>query len=362
MKTLYLLGAGASASNTNIIYAKEKKLQYIPTVASFPDAIEFLLETQIIEIDGKSRVINFLESLNIKLKEYLRMLLKGTKAFGTPDTYAKSLLLKHGPNSEQYCYTKMAISFVIQAIQAITTVDPRYYQFFSALLYYNRPTEGKLHEHVYIATWNYDLQLNESLTSLLGVQPKDVIKSGINFHGIRSKEREYDEVVHEKRIFRINGYAGSVIIGNSSESHQDFQDELNTFYDRNQNMDEKMKSLVNYYNSENAHSNQFFINFAWDENNASKSEINGLEAIAETIKCLVVIGYSFPIYNRDIDMKIIKKLKNLAKVYVQDRIDHTYKIKEYLKAAHSFNSSALERLVVYENNCDQFLVPNELYA
>lgn len=289
MRTLYLLGAGASAAESNITYHKENRLKYIPTVASFPYAIEFLLSRQTYEIDGQRKNLYMLKDLNPELSSYLENLLKGTKKFGTPDTYAKSLLLKYGPKSKEYRFTKLAISFVIQAIQIVTGVDPRYYQFFSALLNFKSPSEGNLHEDVFIATWNYDLQLNESLTSLLGVGPKEIVKSGINFHGNKPENNSESFLGNSKRIFRINGYAGSVIVGENGDRHQDFSEDLSSFYNSAESIEIRMKNLVVNYNSENVAKDEFFINFAWDKNEASKQEIAGLEELAKKIECLVVI-------------------------------------------------------------------------
>lgn len=47
---------------------------------------------------------------------------------------------------------------------------------------------------------------------------------------------------------------------------------------------------------------------------------------------------------------------------MQDKTDHSFKIKGYIRAAHGFRDETLESMIVYEKNCDQFLVPNELYA
>ncbi|TGK45527.1 hypothetical protein [Leptospira bouyouniensis] len=355
MRTLYLLGAGASAAESNIGFG-DKRIPYIPTVIRFPEAIDFLLTSNLFPYFTVATGNYITNWLNKDIQKDLKLLKNGTISFGTPDTYAKSILLSHGPKSDEYWNTKRAISFVIQAIQIFTSVDPRYFQFFSALLNYENPKQASLNENIFIATWNYDLQLNQSLTSLLGVLPNGVLESKINFHGKKNNQSGL------KKIFRINGYAGGVLVGKDGEHHQDFGGEVDSFYNTTERDIDRLDGLIKFYNSANAQKNEFFINFAWDKNEASRREISDLIELAKTIECLVVVGYSFPIYNRETDMQILENMKNLEKVYVQDKIDHTYKIKEYLRAAHSYNDDGLALLVKYESNCDQFLVPNELYA
>ncbi|TGL35593.1 hypothetical protein [Leptospira perdikensis] len=343
MKTLYILGAGASAGKSRT------SEQCIPTVAEFPKSISKILNHSTRKVRNKE------PKLSKETYQALLQFSEGCIEFGTPDTYAKSIFLSKGEGKE-YQQVKMMISFIVKISQLMNGVDPRYFQFFSALLDYEKPNVGHLNDDIYLATWNYDLQINEALIRLLSVAPHDLLDSNIYFHGLRYTD--YVGKIPKQKIFRINGYAGSI----NNDLHGDFDSELNLFYDHSIDKNTKINSEIlafenNFKKKENITQN---IKFAWDSFNKQNKEIESLKLIANQISCLVIIGYSFPIYNRIIDMEILRSFTNLEKVYLQDYVDHSYKIKTYFRdlgMLHTLVSGHTE----YVSGCDQFLVPSELY-
>lgn len=100
------------------------------------------------------------------------------------------------------------------------------------------------------------------------------------------------------------------------------------------------------------------LSFAWESDIDTETSImtHALNRTKDT-DILVVIGYSFPYFNREIDGKIIDNMKRLRKVYIQDpksegiaqRFDTIYN-----KGVHP----KLEVKLYTET--DQFLFPNEL--
>jgi len=70
---------------------------------------------------------------------------------------------------------------------------------------------------------------------------------------------------------------------------------------------------------------------------------------------LIVIGYSFPFFNREIDRKIIGNMEELEKVYFQAPDAET--IKERFQA---IRDDIDEKLLVTKKDIGQFLIPNEL--
>lgn len=71
---------------------------------------------------------------------------------------------------------------------------------------------------------------------------------------------------------------------------------------------------------------------------------------------LVIIGYTFPFFNREIDRRILSKLKPYAKIYIQD-LNPQY-VKQNLQAVltdaqRNMHITELERT-------DQFYLPPEL--
>ena len=93
--------------------------------------------------------------------------------------------------------------------------------------------------------------------------------------------------------------------------------------------------MISYYeeinNTENSSPTNeeatLFFNYAWESkvNNHEfqsplvQTAILNAEKIAEMTDILVVIGYTFPLFNRTIDNALISKMKHLTKVYIQDK-------------------------------------------
>ena len=65
------------------------------------------------------------------------------------------------------------------------------------------------------------------------------------------------------------------------------------------------------------------ISYAWEEDTIQESNVVQLAIDAvKDAHFLVVIGYTFPEDNREIDNTVIKKMENLEKVYIQDFCPH----------------------------------------
>lgn len=109
------------------------------------------------------------------------------------------------------------------------------------------------------------------------------------------------------------------------------------------------------------------ISFAWENLNEDYSfkeneVLSNALSVAEKTEILVIIGYSFPIFNREIDRKIIEIMK-IQKVYIQDK--EPEKIKSIMiNAFKAFqpidDQHNLQVPFHLERNVDQFIIPFEL--
>jgi len=70
---------------------------------------------------------------------------------------------------------------------------------------------------------------------------------------------------------------------------------------------------------------------------------------------LIVIGYSFPYFNREIDREIIANMNNLKKVYFQS-LDAENLKERFL----SIRDDLKDNQLLVRKDCGQFLLPNEL--
>jgi len=70
------------------------------------------------------------------------------------------------------------------------------------------------------------------------------------------------------------------------------------------------------------------LSFAWEDyERPEQNIINKVTTSTKDTEVLVVIGYSFPFFNREVDRKIIGEMKNLKKVYFQDKNPHNIKLR-----------------------------------
>jgi len=75
-----------------------------------------------------------------------------------------------------------------------------------------------------------------------------------------------------------------------------------------------LEQYVNFVNS--AYSDgRFYLHFAWEQDYFNNQSAKLFSNIADT-KVLVVIGYSFPFFNREIDREIFRRMEKLERIYI----------------------------------------------
>ncbi|MCH7733369.1 MAG: hypothetical protein IIB44_12830, partial [Candidatus Marinimicrobia bacterium] len=73
------------------------------------------------------------------------------------------------------------------------------------------------------------------------------------------------------------------------------------------------------------------IKFAWEDSTNTQLKSVGLTQLSEVF-VIVVIGYSFPYFNREIDKLIFKQLNNVDRIYLQYPKDTHASIESRLKS------------------------------
>ena len=97
------------------------------------------------------------------------------------------------------------------------------------------------------------------------------------------------------------------------------------------------------------------LSFAW-ENSVNNEKIKEtLTNTTEDTEVVVVIGYSFPFFNRVTDRYIFSKMPKLKKVYVQDINPDAV-----IQAIHAVLPSNRKIAVEPIKACGQFYLPAEL--
>lgn len=367
-KVVYLFGAGASygerfernALDSGIgfgmggdlekeLYKKASNIPLrgcikrgLPVVNELEDTIARLLDGQNNTVLDSNKFNTFIESC----RPHLEWLKECCHNYPTIDTYAKQLFVVEGENGETYLHLKYALSLLFTLLQSMDTRDLRYDAFIAALVDKN----GCLSKDVSILSWNYDSQIELAYSGFMQETDRriDKIWDKLNVLSktIPSKTFGNNDVKNVLSLTKLNGSA--LLFDTQSSIIWDFQ--------FNPNVKQCAPDTFNQMFGGAVSNAQTTLSFAW-EDAFSASFNNRIEQIAPHASALVVIGYSFPYVNREVDRYILNKMGHLSTIYVQDKDPDS--VIQNLK-------SVLDRQVLSDIKIEpifqlgQFIIPREL--
>ena len=338
-KILYLLGAGASAEamplvkiNTTTPNPNIKKAKELPVAMR---EVAVLLTAQNNQIIKTIEQAKFYKEIADDLNDFAQ---KSTQ-FTTIDTYAKFLYLTDKKRFERLKYV-LSVYFAIEQ-KVHKKLDGRYLVWLTSIL-------DKLifPDNVNILSWNYDFQLQE--TAKIFGKTERVHKSAngvavkndglLNYHPASGRIMP---VEHSKfSLLHLNGIAG-FYYNSDMNYHVFLEDEMNS-----------PREYLNRLMECEGHSR---LTFAW-ENEQFHEKMKVVDMLVKDVTILVVIGYSFPFFNRNIDMEVYKRLRSygqLRKIYFQD---------PFRDGKFLYNQFGIEKNIPIEHIPDvsSFLIPFEL--
>jgi hypothetical protein len=266
-----------------------------------------------------------------------------TKKNFSVDTFARKL--KMSGKIDEYEKLKNILSFYFIIEQKRNLPDVRYDNFWASIL----KSKLEFPDNIKIISWNYDFQLELTYQGFLGTDSLQTARKTLNVSSLESFSFGEPDCFG---IFKLNGSATF-----SSESVKKPNYWVDNFNDIE--IDEFIKSVIESY--ERLQNNSMISNisnhlsFAWEHQDKEPFYAHLKKAIGDT-EILVVIGYSFPFFNRDIDKLILKDFMGdrLRKVYFQapDAED----LRERFLAINNDESIQL----VLRKDIKQFTLPNEL--
>lgn len=352
----YILGAGAS-------------YQSIPVVKSFPSRFNafanYLLSTSNdvhVIVDGnKTEIFKNAYSVVFKIYESFRV----HQSF---DTYFKKLY--HTGQTDEIRLAKKALNLYfiwehlsIEAKEPQTKyesyfwkqamVDKRYDALIAGLL---KPKSGKSEPYcpINFITWNYDMNLFMSLKNYF--LPKESF--GDFFKNINTRENKW-QIEDKVSVINMNGYFYC--------SNLSFLADLTTLKTNKIEIHEVLYKKLegNYFSPQVIDTDSELIKFAWES--SSETILGKLACVVEakqkilSSENIVIIGYTFPLYNRLIDLEYLNgpDLKNKT-LYIQD--PNATEIAKSIVTDFNINVNHHPRTYLKEvMNCDSFFIPSGIY-
>jgi len=350
-KIVYLLGAGASFGIRD-----DKQLEFnlqennitrfnrcanikegLPIVSELPNRMLYII----------SKLLDFVKDIptdDVNRREYITLIEdfkwahKEGKRHSTIDTFAKKLYITKQVKEYNRLKRVMSVYFTLEQILGVT--DKRYDAFFASIL---KDSAIGLPQNISIVSWNYDCQIELAFAEYLQQNDLNCIEGALNmFH----KTGKYDNV--SATGFNILKLNGSALI---------YDKERNIFIDPYNERGEM--SIISFLTlSTMEHSNTYnALSFAWE--NMGESFIEVIKNSIKDADTLVVIGYSFPYFNREVDKLLFENMTKLKKIYIQDqypdRIEES--VRNLLTISHNVvNKTTIEK----QYNLTQFYLPPEL--
>lgn len=372
-KITYLLGAGASANCLPII-------NELP--AGIDQFIKFINDTVNSSLISTSS--EFREENAKKLITDLGWLKSQMNSHKTVDTLAKKFYLIKEKEAELIKLKKLLIVYFmfeqlihrvfIREGQEKELPDKRYYSFIATIIN-NKRGHLSLAPNFKVVTWNYDIQFELAYKEYQPNFNFNEIQKQLQIIPTQSYIKGNSAIdISEFSIVKLNGVAGLT----SFEPFIDIpipDSVTNPIVRQNIRTNSVIVMLANKYASSLDEDIKSF-NYAWEDqedfsllHQRKNNIVDEATSIMKQTEILVIIGYSFPLFNREIDIELINACKKtIRKVYIQD--PKALEIRDLFVSSfvgfhknEEMSSSSNPRTIPVEfvsSSLDQFLIPFEL--
>ena len=337
MKIAYLFGVGASRNCLPIVDEIPSRLELMIMLLKTQDEDFFNDQwTEARFTYTKKELYNFL------LSDF-EWLLSHSREHASIDTFAKKLYIKG--NSRDLRRLKVVLSAFFVLEQSRMSYDKRYDTFYASIL---TNSLNSFPKNVRILSWNYDFQFERALSEY---SDQNDLKSNQGYLNVISKYNYRKNRPDEFSIIKLNGTSN--FLDKSWRNNYEFCSSFETC------VSTKVinEVLSNYALLLSSDAKLYCgLSFAWER--FTEGDIDIIESAkletADT-EILIVIGYSFPYFNRDVDKEIITNMKDLKKVYFQSP-----QAEVLIERFQSLHPEFDLKNMVSRKDVGQFLLPNEL--
>jgi hypothetical protein len=307
IKFTYLFGAGASAK---VIPVVEGLPESFVSLKSFLKQVSYkILEDDKHKIQNKS-AIDIYDAFIKDIDELIGEL-RNAASF---DTLAKKYYLINNIPKVNKMKCLLAIMFIHNYYIDKKRTDSRYELFIASLL----EKEGNIvrfPQNVNIISWNYDFQFEMALSQFTDKGTLSEINRFIN------SLSSYEKDPNLPHFIKLNGSALS-FTNNKNEVIEKNLLNINNLsrLELNNTVNiQLIRELLKIYlrlSSEDENYNET-ISFAWENNYQFIVDVrNKALEVSHKTNYLVVVGYSFPTFNRTLDHAFLNGLDNINKLFI----------------------------------------------
>ena len=334
----YLIGAGASAGKRgkDLLGGNPKDnriIEGLPCVSEISTCLRGLIDNI-----KKASVPGQLSMWREDLLENLENLLSMSSKHATIDTYAKKLKLKQ--DNTQFYQVEMLLAYFFLVEQLIHKPDSRYDTFFASILNDNL----EIPSHINILSWNYDSQFE------IAYREYDVNKK------LPIVSKSTPDIQATPKIFKVNGTASFENLSDIASLREEMPKLEDDLRGGKRLSNQGVTYIVDMYKKINKLPSirKTRLSFAFDDTYDDEM-LDKIDSIVSNTDALVIIGYTFPFFNRGIDRRMLQNLSSYTKVYIQDLFPE--RIKQSLKAVLP---NLMDGQIFPQNDVSEFFLPPEL--
>jgi hypothetical protein len=324
-KITYILGAGASANS--LPQAKDLSTQMLKFFEP------------LFKVEATLMASKFWVDLNNLVK------FCGT---GSIDLYARKLFLagkKHELKS-----LKIILAEYFTMFQMLNTHDARYDYLLSSLIKGSGGQDIQIPSNISIINWNYDLQLELAASLILQLSSFRLLERYFNM----LPRPEYKERVEKLTIIKLNG---SAAFGKNRTNAWTIDQQYQGLSVEEEITPEFTLRLCKRYEY-NLSNNDFAssIKFAWENTAFATDLIEAAKYHIAQSSIILIIGYSFPTFNRTVDRSILSEIRNetLKYIYIQNP-----NWEDVITRITSLNQDLDTNKIRHSSTRDEFYIPYE---
>lgn len=338
-KLLYIIGAGASCKNNNLPLAKTLYVKGSGGgKAMAQQGLAYAMKT--FPFEGlQSTHSNLCDDLKQRFSE----LEKKAEEFGDVDTYAKYLHIMDGSGEHLRNLKETLVAFFVLKQRVQKSLDSRYLPWLVGIM-----EKRQFPENVKVMSWNYDFQMELAVSSFIKLDKLKLREGAIEYHTSFFK---YDPSLNPNKE-DFNAETLSLVHLNGVAAYFNENQHRMSLFCEDLTKSELLNNLQRYMNEHRLHNH---IRFAWESRADGRALVNQYKPMIQDSTILVVVGYSFPFYNREVDRAIFDILigsGKLEKIYFQDPFLDGQQLRSQFGLRDDLN-------IVHIKNVDNFHIPFE---